>query len=191
MKKLIPILIIVLTLSGCISENPSKTLVEIGGEASCVAYEVQDENGQAIKVSQDVVDSLSCATGAVKLSPNGDYLLFDYENSLNLYDFDGTTNQLMPLEDDLEGISCVWHDLNEMIACALVNQQKYEGGTKFVVINLDGDVAEYDITSDRMADFVCGASCYPGEFWFEDENILKYKGHNIVAPGEVFEIQLQ
>ena len=193
MKKFTLSLLILALFSGCTlnhSNQQSKSFTKTWGDTSCVAYEVLDEDQNIIDLPSHIKESLSCATGAVQLSPNGEYLLYDYKNSLNLYNFENEDRPLFALEDDLEGISCLWHDSGEKIACALINQQKYEGGTKFVIIRLDGDIKEYFITEEEKADFVCGASCYPGSFWFENEDLIMYEGHNITAPGKVFKINL-
>lgn len=195
MKKLAFILLLaIFTLSGCATNQNSKKLIEIGGQASCIAYEIQNERGEKVSVPKEIQESLECITGAVKLSPDNNFLLYDHSNDLNLYNFDTENTQtLISLEANLEGISCIWNELGTKIACALINQQEYEGNTKFIVIELENgtptNTKQYPITYETTADFVCGASCYPGKFWFEGENTLKYEGHNIVAPGEVFEIQ--
>lgn len=199
MKKLISLTFTALLFVGCTSQlvelehegAHEKTLVEVGWEASCVEYEIQDEDGNAVDVPQEVKEALLCFSGSIKLSPDQNFLVFSNGDSLKLYNFaEKSIQDLMPLDNDLEGLSCVWSDSGEKIACALVNQQKYEGGTKFFVINLNGDTKEYSITADTMADFICGASCYPGSFWFENENLIKYEGHKITAPGEIFDIEL-
>lgn len=199
MKKLISLTFTALLFVGCTSQlvelehegAHEKTLVEVGWEASCVEYEIQDEDGNAVDVPQEVKEALLCFSGSIKLSPDQNFLVFSNGDSLKLYNFaEKSIQDLMPLDNDLEGLSCVWSDSGEKIACALVNQQKYEGGTKFFVINLNGDTKEYLITADTMADFICGASCYPGSFWFENENLIKYEGHKITAPGEIFDIEL-
>lgn len=201
MKKFISLLIAVLMFSGCTSqtsqsENHQKRLVEVGWEASCVEYEVRDEKDNKIDVPQEVEQALFCITSAVDISTDEKYLLFDYDFTLKVYDFEtGDIVKLANLNKDIEGISCIWNDSNSKIACALINQQKYEGGTQFLVIDIENGKAkkskEYSITSKTMADFVCGASCYPGSFWFENDNLIKYEGHNITAPGEIFEISLK
>lgn len=58
MKKLSSIIFIAFLFSGCTSQpviveqegSHEKTLVEIGWEASCVEYEIQDEEGNKIEV---------------------------------------------------------------------------------------------------------------------------------------------
>jgi len=189
----------ILILSGCTSPSEitaqSKKLVEIGGEASCIEYEIQDSKGESIEVPDEIQQSLECLTGAVKLSPDSGFLLYDADFDLKIYDFEHDRAEiLMVLDDSIEGISCIWHDSGSKIACALVNQQEYEGSTKIFAFKIENgkliNRREFTQTHDTMLDFVCGASCYPGDFWFEDENTLKYNGHNIIAPGEIFEISL-
>lgn len=191
MNKISSLIFITLVFVGCTSQPLSKTLVEVGWEASCVEYQIQDENGQKIDVPNEIEEALKCFSGSIKLSPDQNFLVYSFGDTLKLYNFEeSNTQNLLTLDNDLEGLSCVWSDSSEKIACALVNQQEYEGGTKFVVLGLDGDAKEYPIAAEKMADFVCGASCYPGSFWFENEDLIMYEGHNITAPGEVFEIEL-
>jgi len=188
MKK--PYLIFVLLLlTACTSI--SKQLVEVGGEASCVKFEVQDQNGETIDLPESVKQSLDCITGAVQISPDSRYLLYDSGFKLNLYDFSNQkTEHLYTFDNTVEGISCIWHKSGIKIACATIDQQNYEGNTKITLIDFqNNDIKEFSQTYEQMLDFVCGASCYPGDFWFEGENFIKYNGHNIIAPGEVFEIR--
>ena len=195
-------MLIAFAVSGCTSQpaiqttTSSKALVEVGWEASCIEYEIQNENGEKIDVSAEVQEALKCFSGSVKLSPDENLLVYKFKNALKLYNFNkNNIETLMPLDSDLEGISCVWSNSGTRIACALLNQQKYEGGTKFVVIDLqDGvlkNIEEYPISADKMADFVCGASCYPGSFWFENEDLIIYEGHNVTAPGKLFNIEIR
>lgn len=169
----------------------SKQLVEVGGEASCVKFEVQDQNGETIDLPESVKQSLDCITGAVQISPDSRYLLYDLDFELYLYDFyDKSSKLIYKFEETTEGISCIWHKSGIKIACATIDQQNYEGNTKIILIDIEkGIIQEFPQIYEKMLDFVCGASCYPGDFWFEGENSIKYNGHNIIAPGEVFEIR--
>jgi hypothetical protein len=186
-------LLVLIAFTAC--SAPARQLVETGAEASCVRFEIQNTNGQVIEVPSEVQESLDCATGAISLSPDSSLLLFDSDFCLKLYDFaNDKIETLHGLDDTIEGISCIWHKSGGKIACATIDQQNYDGSAKITVIELkkDGEVStqEFMPEYEKMMDFVCGASCYPGEFWFEGDSVIKYKGHNIVAPGEVFEIDI-
>lgn len=195
MKKLATLILIWLLFTGCASKA-EKNLTEVGWEASCIQYEIRDEEGVKIAVPKEIEESLSCVTGAVALSHDFRFLLYDDWGTLKAYDFNtGEINELAQLEEDLEGIACVWANPGVRIACAVVNQQEYDGGIKFVVMDVkEGKLVsskDYFITADKMADFECGASCYPGSFWFENLDLIKYEGHKITAPEQVFDLKLE
>ncbi|MBA4336876.1 hypothetical protein C0416_03860 [bacterium] len=195
MRKITPLILAILVFSGC-ATPVEKNLTEIGWEASCVTYEIQDENGGKIAVPKEIEESLSCVTGAVALSHDFRFLLYADWPALKTYNFEtGDINELVSLDEDLEGIACVWANPGVRIACAVVNQQKYDGGTKFTVMDVEEgrlvSSKDYFITADKMADFECGASCYPGSFWFEHKDLIKYEGHKITAPGQIFDLELE
>ncbi|MFC1655493.1 hypothetical protein ACFL3C_01360 [Patescibacteria group bacterium] len=198
MKAILVILIATLmVVSGCSFNNSSeqtRQIVEVDSYASCLKVELRDIEENPILVPDEITESFDCVTGAASLSPNSEYLIYDYEEDLKLYDFDSENIEILTsFKDSLEGISCIWNDVGTEVACVAVNQEEYDGATKIFIFEIEeGELVEkqgFAQTHETMVDFICGASCYPGDFWFEGGNILKYRGHNMIAPDEVFEIE--
>ena len=111
------------------------------------------------------------------------------------YNFEtGESYVIFYFEDTLEGLSCIWHESGEKIACIAINQQFYKAGTKILVFELKDDDLynqyEFEPEYEKMADFVCGASCYPGEFWFEDEKHLITNSCAIYIPKGIWHAPL-
>lgn len=181
-------------------KSMSLQIVDIGSYASCFSVELQDADAAAIEVPEEIKESFDCVTGAVGLSNTNEYLLYDHYNQetknidLMLYHIlSDSSVWLMSFLGSLDGLSCEWNEADTHIACVVVNQEEYSGNTKiFILQTKDGKLVEkkiYPQEYESMVSYTCGASCYPGEFWFEGENTLKYYGHDMVSPGEIFSIE--
>jgi hypothetical protein len=120
------------------------------------------------------------------------YLLYMDGLDLKVYDFsEKVMNYLYSFDEGFEGLDCKWSPVDSKIACVVVDQQNYDSLTKVVVLDLEKGEFVSANDYDETVDFVCGASCYPGEFWFEGEDLLKYMGHNVLEdPQQTHEIQL-
>lgn len=176
-------------------------LVKIGGTGSCSQFALQDANGHEVQVSEEIKENLNCATPALSISPNNTYLLYDFFDpktryiNLKLYNFaKKTAENLMSFNETLDGLDCIWRADSSIIACVAINQQDYADLTKIFIlaINSDGGLLEKKVfpqKDDGTVDFVCGATCYPGKFWFEGNNVLKYNGHEELSPGQVYAIK--
>ncbi len=177
-------------------QQETKTqLVEIGHEASCIQLALQDKNGTQQDVPAELQEVFSCANASIKLSPNERFVVYEHDVSLKLYDVgDSNTTQMVSFHPTLEGLSCVWYNDSQTIACAAVNQYEYSGLTKLFVLEIDEDGALIDKHDFAQApgetiDFVCGSTCGTDAFWFEDERTIGYHGHNIIAPEQTFFVE--
>ncbi len=182
-----------------------KKIVEIGDDgASCSVTKIQDTKGNNIPTPKEVTDDLQCQTSN-SFSPNWNLLTFQTWNEktnkrfFKIYNF--TTKQsekILELLQNNEAFGCSFRDDGKFLACLAVNQSTYtESGkysaTKFFIMQIseDGKLLEkkvYPLKHEVTADYVCGAGCYPGKFWFEGEHTLKYEGHNAIeeTAGKVF-----
>ena len=186
-------------VSGCGSSSVADTyeIVPVGESGSCTQVELRDPSGVSVTVPTDLEEAFSCPTGAVAMARDHKFVVYDTSSAdsstLKLYSIlENTTQTLYEFPHALEGLKCIWRDDSQAIACAAVNQEVYVGLTEMVVVLLD---QEGNLVSVRNVlqkpgetiDFTCGASCYPGDMWF-DEDALKYAGHEMIAPGEIFTI---
>lgn len=153
-------------------------IVQIGSEASCFNYELQNEEGEKIATPKEVTDGLNCPI-VLSLSPDKNFLLYMKGWELKTYDLAAeTTNSLMSFLNTTEGIGCAWSNGETRIACVSVNQENYDTLTKIFVLYVDeGKLIKKKPYNNRVS-FTCGASCYPEDFSFESENILNYTGQD-------------
>lgn len=166
-------------------ENPPYQLVEVDAYASCFDYELQDNTGRTIELSPEIEDALICPTGALSLSPNGNMLLFDAYNSttnytdIKVYNFNTQqTTYIMSYLPDLEGVDCIWNELNTNALCGSVNQSRTDGIVKLHHFKFLGDTfqekqrifppKEYPIA------YVCGSVCTPSEIGFVNATTIRY-----------------
>ena len=150
--------------------------------------------GKKIVIPNEAQQSLDCYTRGKVLSPDSRYLVYDPLPALKLYDFaTKETATLMTFFDTTEGLHCVWHENNALLACLAVNQTGYEGRTKiFVLTIIDGKLTDkktFPQTPSTTADYTVGANTSPGDLRFLNDHMLEYGAHpEFVAEDTVFTV---
>lgn len=94
----------------------------------------------------------------------------------------------------IEWIDCIWNINQKDIACVLIDQINFSWLSEIIIFRVNNNL---DIVGEKIfeqkswesVNFVCGDSCYPSDFWFEWDGILKYKWHELISPGEIYTIE--
>lgn len=154
-----------------ITNSQGIKLVQTGAEASCLHYELQDENGKKIETTKEIEETLSCPIVA-KISTDNKYFLFLSDWGLKIYDFKNkTTNELMSFLTNNDGVNCNWNSQNTKIACVSINQQEYKNFTKVFTLKLDqGKLSKKEIYDEKIP-YHCGDRCYT-DVQFKDDKTL-------------------
>lgn len=103
-------------------------------------------------------------------------------------------DEIAVMYPDVEWIDCIWNINNKDIACALIDQINFEWSSKIIIFEINENL---EITNPKnflqsrweTVNFICGGNCYPSDFWFEGDWILKYKWHEIISPDEIYTIE--
>ncbi len=171
-------------------------LITEPGEASCTTAILRNSEGEELNLPEELREVFSCLPGGVVLSPNSKFLVFPNDNDLKIYlPASEETLSLQSISTNLEGLDCIWNEDSKKIACVIIDQNNEKSFTQIIVLEINelGElIAEKEFFPDyeETVDFTCGASCYPGKFWFENDNEIKYQGHNIISPDQIYSIKI-
>lgn len=121
-----------------------------------------------------------------------DEKIFEERNYITIpqYIFD----EIYKLNPTSEWIECIWNINQRDVACAIVDQLNLDGLSKIIIFQLNDN---WEISKQKeflqepwkSVNFVCGDSCYPSDFRFEWDNVLKYKWHELISPDKIFSIE--
>lgn len=103
-------------------------------------------------------------------------------------------NKIARKYPEIEWIDCIWNINQKDIACVLIDQINFSWLSKIIIfrVNNNLDIVDekiFDQKSWESVNFVCGDSCYPSDFWFEWNGILKYKWHEIISTDKIYTIE--
>jgi len=182
----IPTLLLILSLSDIYSA-PMK--LEVANcTPYCCTYNLLDEKGQAVIISQEITESLQCGNGA-SLSPNQAYLAYAVGYDLKVYDFvQKKSRRLFKLPSSKGESNVIWNSQSTKLAIVSIKLDKKSELFVFSVdTRIDNDFDVYELNID----YGCGKTCEVSEsdFYFGSENVIKYKVRTQISNDSVFEIE--
>lgn len=176
-------------------------MVSVGKNDRCDHMVIQDRSGNLIDIPEELEENLSwCGDESVVISPNNQFIFFNYmsvgaeESKFLLYNREDQKLHTLGYEQwQIEWIQCLRNENNKDIACALVNQQQYEWLTKMIVFFINEKwesigMQEFVQEAWESIDFVCGDSCYLGDFWFARPYEIQYMWHREISPWKIYSI---
>ncbi|MBD3639344.1 MAG: hypothetical protein HUJ25_18450 [Crocinitomicaceae bacterium] len=164
-------------------------LVSEPGDASCFYFNVQDAQGNRIKLPDHIQQALDCP---YSVGLKGNFLTFVDDLKVKLYNLqDSSEQELFTLYNDIDGFSSpAWSDDGKEVLFVIVNQElkhNYKSMCRIIYLKLDEDGSILVKRKfDRPVNFSCGSICtaIPGEDFYFKGNRIVYKLHWIESDGE-------
>jgi hypothetical protein len=152
---------------------------------SCkIKYKIFDPTNKEVIIPVNLKVNQECPA-LFTLSPNGKYLFYRNDHSLNMLDLTLMKSTSIFSLDQKDGVSDpLWTKNNNKIIFALINEINFKYKGKFLIFDFNEGTIKISKEADAPIDYVCGSYCLSmpdDEFWLEDnETAIGYKVNNLI-----------